>query len=47
VLVEKSDRWSQVVYVFASPSMTYGQLMSFVRPGMKTHPTVYAFLPTR
>jgi len=45
VLVEKSDRWSQTVYVFAPPHMAYGSLMSLLRPAMKTHPTMYVFPP--
>jgi hypothetical protein len=43
VLVEKSDRWSQSVYIFAPPTMTYGAIMKFVRPSMKTHSTMYVF----
>ncbi len=45
VLAEQSDRFSQSVYVFAPNTMTYGQLMAFIRPAMKTHPAVYVFLP--
>lgn len=45
ILAEKSNRFSQSVYVFAPGNMTCGQLMSFIRPGMKTH-TMYIFLPT-
>jgi hypothetical protein len=44
-LAEKSDRFSQTVYIFAAPEMTYGALMDLVRPAMKTHPTMYIFLP--
>ncbi|MGE5612444.1 MAG: YdjY domain-containing protein, partial [Bacillota bacterium] len=45
ILAEKSDRWSQMVYVFAPPEMTYESLLSLVRQGMKTHPTIYVFPP--
>ncbi|HEX2973894.1 MAG TPA: YdjY domain-containing protein [Tepidisphaeraceae bacterium] len=45
ILAEKSDRWSQMVYVFAPSDMTYASLLSLVRPGMKTHPTLYVFPP--
>ena len=43
-LAEKSNRFSQVVYVFAPGTMSYGELMSFIRPAMKTH-QMYVFLP--
>ena len=44
-LREKSGRWSQTVYIFAPPTITYGDLLTFIRPSMKTHPGVYIFLP--
>jgi hypothetical protein len=44
-LKEKSDRWSQTVYIFAPPDLKYGALLDFIRPAMKTHPGVYIFLP--
>ena len=44
VLAEKSDRWSQTVYVFTPEAVRYGDLMSFIRPSMKTHSTMYVFL---
>jgi hypothetical protein len=44
VLAEKSDRWSQTVYVFTPERVRYGDLMSFIRPSMKTHSTIYVFL---
>jgi hypothetical protein len=34
-----------VLLIFAPPTMTYATLMSFVRPAMVTHPTIYIFLP--
>lgn len=43
-LKEKSDRWSQVVYIFATPDIKYGALLEFIQPAMKTHPGVYVFL---
>ena len=43
-LKEKSDRWSQTVYIFATPEIKYGALLDFIRPAMKTHPGVYIFL---
>jgi len=43
-LTEKSDRWSQTVYIFCPPTLTYGQLLDFIRPSMQTHPGVYVFL---
>ena len=43
VLAEKSDRWSQTVYIFAPDDVRYGDLMAFVRPSMKTHSTMYIF----
>ena len=43
VLAEKSDRWSQTVYIFAPDDARYGDLMAFVRPSMKTHSTLYIF----
>jgi hypothetical protein len=44
-LKEKSDRWSQTVYIFATPDIKYTALLDFIRPSMKTHPGVYVFLP--
>jgi hypothetical protein len=44
-LKDKSDRWSQTVYIFATPDIKYGALLDFIRPSMKTHPGVYIFLP--
>lgn len=43
-LKEKSDRWSQTVYIFATPDIKYPALLDFIRPSMKTHPGVYVFL---
>lgn len=43
-LREKSDRWSQSVYIFAPPTIKYGDMMNFVRPSMKTHSTMYVFI---
>ncbi len=43
ILVEKSNRFSQIVYIFAPRSMHYGELMAFIRPAMKTHPMMYVF----
>jgi len=43
-LKEKSDRWSQTVYIFATPDIKYPALLDFIRPPMKTHPGVYVFL---
>jgi hypothetical protein len=43
-LKDKSDRWSQTVYIFATPDLKYGTLLDFIRPSMKTHPGVYIFL---
>jgi hypothetical protein len=45
ILAEKSGRFSQVVYIFAPGNMTYGQLMAFIGPAMKTNPMMYVFLP--
>lgn len=45
-LAEKSDRFSQTVYVFAPASLTYGQLMALITPALKTHDTMYVFPPT-
>ena len=42
-LKEKSDRWSQTVYIFATPDIKYGPLLDFIHPSMKTHPGVYIF----
>lgn len=47
ILAEKSGKFSQTVYIYAPGSMTYGQLMTFIRPSLKTHPTMYIFLPQR
>lgn len=33
-----------VIFVFADPSVTYGQVMSFIRPVLKTHPIIYVYL---
>jgi hypothetical protein len=44
-LKEKSDRWSQSVYVFATPEIKYAPLLDLIRPAMKTHPGIYIFLP--
>jgi len=44
-LKEKSDRWSQTVYIFATPDLKYGALLDFIGSAMKTHPGVYIFLP--
>lgn len=46
ILVDKSDKFAQTVYIFAPPSMTYGELMTFIRPAMKTH-QMYVFLPEK
>ena len=43
-LKEKSDRWSQTIYIFATPEIKYGALLDFIRLTMKTHPGVYVFL---
>ncbi|HEV8379683.1 MAG TPA: YdjY domain-containing protein, partial [Tepidisphaeraceae bacterium] len=43
-LKDKSDRWSQTVYIFATPDIRYGALLDFIRPSMTTHPGVYIFL---
>jgi len=43
-LKEKSDRWSQTVYIFTPPDIKYGGLLDFIHPAMKTHPGVYVFL---
>jgi hypothetical protein len=43
-LAEKSDKFSQTVYVFAPEGMRYGDLLGFVREGMKTHDTMYVFV---
>jgi hypothetical protein len=45
-LDEKSDKFSKTVYIFAPPSMTYGELMGFIGPSMKTH-QAYVFLPPK
>ena len=34
-----------VIFVYAPFSMTYGQLMSFIRPVHKEYPTIYVFQP--
>jgi hypothetical protein len=44
-LAEKSDRFSQTVYIFSPADMTYGQLMAFITPALKTHDTMYVFPP--
>jgi len=46
ILAEKSNKFSQTVYIFAPASMEYGALMGFIRPSMKTH-TMYVFLPAQ
>jgi hypothetical protein len=46
-LAEKSDRWSQTVYVFTPETVRYGEFMSFIRSSLKTHSTVYVFLNNR
>jgi hypothetical protein len=33
-----------VILVFAPPRMTCGQLMGFLRPAVKTHPTIHVFV---
>jgi len=33
----------RIILVFAQPSLTYGQLMTFLRPVMKTHPTIHVY----
>ena len=33
-----------VLFVFAAPEITYGEMMSFVRPVQGTHGTIYVFL---
>jgi hypothetical protein len=43
-LKDKSDRWSQTVYIFATPDIKYSALLDFIRPSMKTHPGVYIFI---
>jgi hypothetical protein len=43
-LKEKSDRWSQTVYIFATPDIKYAALLDFLKPSMKTHPGVYIFV---
>ena len=43
VLTEKSDRFSMSVCVFVPGKMRYGEMMGFLRAGMKTHKTVYVF----
>jgi len=45
VLVKNSNRFSQLVYIFAPRSMSYGGLMRFIAPSMKTHGPMYVFLP--
>jgi hypothetical protein len=44
-LVEKSDRFSRVVYIFAPADLKYGQLMGLIRPALTTHPMMYVFPP--
>jgi hypothetical protein len=44
ILAEKSNKFSSVVYVFPPATLKYGELMSFIRPAMKTH-AVYVFMP--
>jgi hypothetical protein len=46
LLKQRSTQWSRTMFVFASPSMTYGELRDFVLPSMQTHPTVYIFNKT-
>ena len=33
-----------VLFVFAAPDVTYGEMMAFVRPVQGTHGTIYVFL---
>jgi hypothetical protein len=33
-----------VLFVFAAPDITYGEMMAFVRPVQGTHGTIYVFL---
>lgn len=41
--LDSKDPGLPVILVFAPPDLTYGQLMEFVRPAMKTHPTIHVF----
>ncbi len=43
-LAEKSDKWSQTVLIYAPASLRYGDLLDFIRPALKTHPTMYVFV---
>ena len=45
ILKEKSDKCSQVIYIFAPGEMKYGALLDFIRPAMATHGTMFVFLP--
>jgi hypothetical protein len=33
-----------VIFVYAPPTLTYGQLMAFLAPVLETHGTIHVFL---
>jgi hypothetical protein len=40
---EKQSQWSQVVFVYPPKDLTYGELMTWVRPALETYPRVFVF----
>jgi hypothetical protein len=42
--LDKEPTRMPVLLVFAPPSLTYGELRSFIGPALKTHPIVHVYL---
>jgi hypothetical protein len=44
-VLDQGENPLQVLLVFAPASLSYGDLLSFIRPVMDSHPTLFVFLP--
>ena len=40
---DHTSRWSRTIFIYPPADLTYGELMTWVRPVLKTYPRVFVF----